>query len=378
MIIHYFSRSSLPSHTANSVHVMKMCAAFASHNHTVRLYGRLGLQQSETLHTFYNVPESFEVTLTPMSTMKVIGNLLYGIRTFGVSLFASFSALNTGAMFYYGRDVFTLLLPALLGFPFAVEAHSPPETPRLAQVYKMLFAARGFRGLVVISQPLKSYYMQTYNLRDQDVLVAHDGADIAAEPNFSQPESSWPLKVVYAGSLYRGRGVGLILELATRCPNYPFIIAGGSQQQIEVLQNSGCPSNVEFKGFLKQQDVQILLGSADILLAPYGRSVAVEGDKGDTAAFMSPLKIFEYMSHGKAIIASDLPAIREICDGNDVCTLCEPGDADAWGRALEKLASEPALRLRKGQAAYALLKTRYSWQKRAKEILTFTCRSTNL
>jgi glycosyltransferase involved in cell wall biosynthesis len=257
------------------------------------------------------------------------------------------------------------MFPAMMGIPFGVETHSFPQTPMLEKALRRLFASASFRGLVVISSPLRDYYHDRYGLKN--ILVAHDGADVPAS-RMEDAAGTSSIRVVYTGSLYKGRGIPLIIELAERCPEYSFVVAGGSPEQIAALPPY--PANMEFKGFLRQRDVQTLLASAQVLLAPYQRSVAVEGDKDDTAAFMSPLKIFEYMAHGKAVIASDLPAIREITgEAQTTCTLCDPEDAGAWEKALRDFATDPDLRKRKGDAAYTLLTETYSWQRRARNIL---------
>jgi glycosyltransferase involved in cell wall biosynthesis len=365
MNLHYLSRSSLPSLTANSVQVIKMCSAFAGLGHRVTLYGRPGSISAESVHAFYDVADDFTIVRTRRLDTRVLGNVAYAVQTCAKALYrSSFSMRNT---LFYGRDIYTLMFPALAGIPFGVEVHSFPQTPMLEKILRRLFVSSSFRGLVVISSPLRDYYQKNYGLKN--ILVSHDGADVPAfRAEGSGSDDGSLLRLVYTGSLYRGRGIPLIIELAERCPEYSFILAGGSPEQIAAL--SPYPSNIEFRGFLKQRDVQELLASADILLAPYQHSVAVEGNKDDTAAFMSPLKIFEYMAHGKAIIASDLPAIREITgEEQTTCTLCDPEDVSAWESAIRTFAVDPVMRAAKGNAARTLLVKTYSWQRRAHNIL---------
>ena len=50
----------------------------------------------------------------------------------------------------------------------------------------------------------------------------------------------------------------------------------------------------------------------DILLMPYSNKVTVSGNVSNTVTFMSPLKLFDYMSAGKLIISSDLEVLKEI------------------------------------------------------------------
>ena len=51
---------------------------------------------------------------------------------------------------------------------------------------------------------------------------------------------------------------------------------------------------------------------------------------------MSPLKMFEYMAMGRAIISSDLPVLREVLDDN-TARLVAPDNTQAWIEALQSL-----------------------------------------
>jgi glycosyltransferase involved in cell wall biosynthesis len=90
----------------------------------------------------------------------------------------------------------------------------------------------------------------------------------------------------------------------------------------------------------------------------------------DVASWMSPLKIFEYMASEKAIIASDLPVLREVLTDGVTALLCDPDDVRSWAAALERLAHDPAERRRLGRSARELLLSGYTWKQRAERILT--------
>ncbi|HMK08634.1 MAG TPA: glycosyltransferase, partial [Anaerolineales bacterium] len=88
---------------------------------------------------------------------------------------------------------------------------------------------------------------------------------------------------------------------------------------------------------------------------------------GDTAAFASPLKAFEYLAAGRPILSSDLPVLREVLnEGNAV--LLDPESVEAWASALRDLAADAARRVRLGQAARAAA-ARYSWLERTRRAL---------
>ena len=64
---------------------------------------------------------------------------------------------------------------------------------------------------------------------------------------------------------------------------------------------------------------------------------------GGTAEYCSPLKMIEYLSAGRSIIASNLPSIAEIMVDESNCLLVEPESVDEWCAAVARLASDAAL-----------------------------------
>jgi len=86
--------------------------------------------------------------------------------------------------------------------------------------------------------------------------------------------------------------------------------------------------------------------------------------------FTSPLKLFDYMAAGAPIVASDLPALREVLQDNVNALLARPGDPDAFAEAVRRLLADPALASRLGaQARVDVL--RYCWEARAEALLDF-------
>ena len=86
-------------------------------------------------------------------------------------------------------------------------------------------------------------------------------------------------------------------------------------------------------------------------------------------AYASPLKIFDYMAAGCAIVAPDQPNIREILEHERTALLFNPDDPAALWQAISRLVEDPALRQRLAAAARAELEAKdYTWQGNARRI----------
>jgi glycosyltransferase involved in cell wall biosynthesis len=87
------------------------------------------------------------------------------------------------------------------------------------------------------------------------------------------------------------------------------------------------------------------------------------------AYYMSPLKMFEYMAAKRPIIATDLPAIREILD-DKMAIIIPPGDPEALAEAVKRLLDDPIQAEKLSDQAYAKVQE-YTWAKRVLAIVDF-------
>ena len=107
----------------------------------------------------------------------------------------------------------------------------------------------------------------------------------------------------------------------------------------------------------------------DVVLAPYLRNVQGQGGSRNIAEGMSPLKLFEYMAHGKPIVSSDLPAIREVLRDSVNSVLVSPDNPPNWVKALQRLRENKGFRDQIGRQAKADFLAKYSRIARATNIL---------
>jgi glycosyltransferase involved in cell wall biosynthesis len=136
------------------------------------------------------------------------------------------------------------------------------------------------------------------------------------------------------GHLYAGRGADLFLALATEFPQASFVWVGGQTEDIETWKSRAQSDNVTFTGFIPNQDLPLYQSAADVLLMPYSHSIMGSSGTADSTSVASPMKMFEYMAAGRAIVTSDLPVIREVLNEKNA-VFCEPSVSNG-GRVAEQ------------------------------------------
>lgn len=372
MRIVYLSAARIPSREANSIQVMRMCDAFARNGHSVTLMAiRNGTRDaSEADCAYYGVQPSFELVKCWYPEVPRVGPLVHARKT------VQEVEVRSCPDVFYGRYVYNLISIAALGVPMILEVHQAPPTRRAERMMRRLFRCPHFVRLVAISESLRREYERLFpEVGSGRMMVAHDGASMLQEPCRDAYPMRWPgragaLQVGYTGHLYPGRGIEMILSLAAAMPDVDFHLIGGMEPDIRRWRARSHSPNVLFHGFVPPADVSSLASRFDILIAPYQWRVAVVGGAGDTSAWMSPLKIFEYMALGKAIVCSDLPVLREVLTDNVTALLVPPTDTDAWVQAVSRLRADAALRASLGNAARQVFTSRYTWTLRAETVLS--------
>jgi len=120
----------------------------------------------------------------------------------------------------------------------------------------------------------------------------------------------------------------------------------------------GISERVTFTGVIGRDDVARYVAAFDIALQPA------------VVAYASPLKLFEYLALGKAIIGPDQPNLAEILTHEDNALLFDPDDANALPAVLDRLSRDPALRQRIAARAHATIaEQRLTWRANAERVV---------
>lgn len=325
-------------------------------------------QQWETLAEQYGLVTQFQVSWLP-------ANPLWKRNDF--AFLAVQQVLAARMELVYTWTVQSAVFGVMKGIPVIYELHDMP-TGKLGPLwFRMLVKLRGRKRFLSITRALVGMVKQRFSgLDGVDILIAPNGVDLnqyetlpaahEARRITGLPDST---TILCAGHLYAGRGLDLFLGLAGHFPHANFVWVGGRPEDVDEARREAdrlSLTNVVFTGFISNRLLPTYQAAADILLMPYGRRI--EGSSGGNSAdICSPMKMFDYLACGRAILSSDLPVIHEVLnEGN--ARFAEPDDLASWVQALAALLEQPTLRHRLAEQARIDAKS-YSWQMRAERAL---------
>ena len=380
--------TQIPALRANTLQVMKMTQALQAIGHTVCLIApqapgepvKAGAHDWNALARHYGLQDAFQIEWLPAS---------HRLRRYDFSWRAVRWARRWQAGLIYTRLPQAAALSSQMGLPTIFEAHDIPQGMLGPRILRWFLTGKGALRLVVITRALAADLQSRFRLPESSLftVVAPDGVDLMRYAGLPAPkearlalvsdESAGQIAALrperftagYTGHLYAGRGVDLLLALARRLPEMNFIIAGGEPEDVERVRNrvqAGNLENILLTGFVANADLPRYQAACDVLLMPYQRQVAASSG-GDISRYLSPMKLFEYLACGRPIVSSDLPVLQEILHpGNAI--LLNGDDVDAWVADLQKLESDPDLRLRLAARAREDAE-QYSWEARAGKIL---------
>lgn len=367
MRIAVIAPSRVPSNTANSIQVMKVCQALAQLGHAVCLWvpGEKATAW-EQLSDFYGVQTPFEIVWLPTQPrLKRYDLALSSVnRAVGWQADAIYTWMPQAAV--YGQ---------LRGLPVVLEVHDRPTGKLGPWLLQRTVKMRGRKRLAVITRALVRVLEDEFGLPipEENLVIAPDAVDLERYDNLPDAPSARrrlglppdQITAVYTGHLYAGRGVELLLGLARAFPQVHFLLVGGNPQSVENCRKQVGElglANVTLTGFIANQKLALYQAAGDILLMPYGRMIAGSSG-GNTADICSPMKMFEYMAAGRAILSSDLPVLREVLNERNA-VFCAADDLESWKAGLQSLLDDPEWMLALGQQALKDAQP-YSWKSRA-------------
>jgi glycosyltransferase involved in cell wall biosynthesis len=364
----YPSTAIVPSTQANSIQIMKMCSGLSRFGFDVTLLaGTVPRHRNIDVFQYYGLENTFSI-VRRLTGCHRGSSFLLSMRFYPVLRRLAATAQDT---FFYGRDVLALHFLARAGRQVIYETHDTAGKGPRSWAEEKLVNSEHLCRIVFISNELKNVYLEKYGslLINKKMIVAPDAAD--EQPNFHETinlRGDADFAACYIGSFLKGRGIELILDVARRMPDVGFHLFGGTNDQISRLGQK-ISRNVHFYGYVTPAQTYKARNAADVLLMPYQKEVMVAQDSSETSRWMSPVKLFEYMSAKKPIVSSNHRVLQEVLEDGRNCLLCEPDDAEQWVRAITSVKHDEQLYGSLSETAYRDFVDKYTWDKRVQHVL---------
>lgn len=166
--------------------------------------------------------------------------------------------------------------------------------------------------------------------------------------------------VGFVGTMNRWQGIPefpkVLREVLRTCEDVCFLFVGDGEfrsQLEDYCRAEGLVKRVVFTGRKPHADIPALVAAMDIAILL------------NSNEYGSPMKIFEYLGMGKAVIAPAVAPLKEVLREGETGLLIAPGSAAEMAQAIIRLVEDPALRSRLGTAGRAYVTANHTWHQNA-------------
>jgi glycosyltransferase involved in cell wall biosynthesis len=356
------------------VHLEELTNALARQGHEIVLIGPTAIESKE-----FGSGAGFVEFLK-----KRLPRLVYELLEFVYSVPAFFRLWRAAKRYrpdgIYER--YSLFFPSgvwvhrLLRVPLLLEINAPllEERSRYGGVYltrlgrwSQEYAWRGADYVLPVTQVLAEYVLRA-GVPKSRIVVIPNGVDLAKFE--SQPQRSVAKRALglegklvlgFTGFVREWHRLDRIIDWIAEHPTKPkchLLITGDgpARQSLEKqAQDRGMSDALTITGIVAREDVMRYVAAYDIALQP----AVVE--------YASPLKLFEYLAQGCAIVAPAMPNILEVLVNEVNALLFDPSDDASLDQVLCRICGDDVLRERISQAAKRTIEERqFTWDHNAR------------
>ncbi len=364
-ILYSAAGTPIPGTHGGSVHTLELCRALSRRGHEVHLAalascGALGDLDGVALHPLKRL---LPVTLLEWTARRSLRRLIDALEPDVV----------VERFYTFGGAALTAAHAA--GVPAVLEINSPardyPGSLRdtLDKLTLVRPVDRWRRRQLAMSAGFytTSRHLLPPDLQDRATVVVN-GVDIERFRPGAETAATGPLRCVYVSSFRSWHGaedlVAAVAHCAARRVSLQVTCIGeGPRWKLAraAAVAAGVENHIEFVGRVSHARIPELLADADVGLAPFAPDQFRALELG---WFWSPIKIFEYLAAGLALITADIAELKELLPPT-VATFYRCGDALALAEALMELESNrPAVRAM-GHEARSLVERKYTWDQQA-------------
>lgn len=230
-------------------------------------------------------------------------------------------------------------------------------------------------AIIAVSNMIRDYLINRWDVDPEKIYVIPNAADTDFSvkridgDNTRSKYSIAPTDpvVVFIGSMKKWHGIDILIDafihVLGEVPDAKLLLVGEGEMRDEIekkINDSNIKRSVVLTGNVTHDAIPEILSISDVAVAPYPRM---------DNFYFSPIKIFEYMISGKAIVASGIGQIPELVQNNINGILVEPENIGQLSKAIVRLLKDDDLRLFLGKNAQREAFNKYTWEQYSRRLI---------
>jgi glycosyltransferase involved in cell wall biosynthesis len=342
-------------------------------------------------YQFNHDGQSFETIEVPFINFPAIRLLSFNIVLIFYLVFNLFrgqpDVVYVRRMNSFVPAIFAKLQKAI----FLYEINDDPYKSQYQEGSKAVFKLRAFisekqdeiclslctKAFVINKALAKKILQKNDNLKPEKIIIMPSGANVELFKPRNKIESRIALNldnkkkyICFIGSLLEHQGIDNLIRAAPmilkKLPQSLFLIIGEGPmkmkwyKQVTLLE---LDDFFIFTGQVNYEDLPIWIGAADVCVAPYNSA----------AGLRSPVKIFDYMSCAKPVVASNIPGTTDIFCKTDALSLVKPECPEKLAKSILHLLVDYSCANQMGVKGRSLIVSNYSRKSIAEKVLNITC-----
>ena len=153
--------------------------------------------------------------------------------------------------------------------------------------------------ILVSNNETKKIVIDEYNVSSKKISIIPNGVDLSM---FKTTIKKNPKKIIFAGAMYYHRGLDVLLKsiplVIKEIPDAKFVLLGSGDEMKkleEIVSKNKLQDSVEFKGWVKREDIPKNISDASIGIGPLRLT--------EVTSRALPIKVLEYMAVSLPVIA---------------------------------------------------------------------------
>lgn len=220
-----------------------------------------------------------------------------------------------------------------------------------------------------IVRKLSGVVTATPHIRDRFIKVNKNCVDVNNFPILDEYNKlvNWTSRknqIVYVGGLFKTRGLIELVAVADKT-DYEIHIAGNFESEAFRTLLTSMPGwkKIKYHGFIDREEIAALLYESKIGMVTLH----------PTQAYLDslPVKMFEYMACGLAVVISDFPLWKSIIEEAQCGIAVDPQNADMIAGTIESMMKNDDQLKMMGASGQQLVHQKYSWKNESEKLKKF-------